>query len=145
MPSWFEVKARSVWVLGVALVLAGLVPVISFVLHSLLPGAAAALGSVPQFSAPGLAELQASLPAKKLTLAEGQLPGLVFAVLGVALMAIGQLLVHRQKAALHAVQRRREDRLRRVRAYREARVEPFLGAEAPAGAAQDSAPGRRVA
>jgi hypothetical protein len=50
------------------------------------------------------------------------------AALGVALGSLGVLVVRRQDERMRLERMRREDRLRRVRAYREAaRHEPYLG------------------
>ncbi len=59
--------------------------------------------------------------------------GLVPALVGLAVMALGMLGVLRQRAAIRAGKQRDEDRLRRVRDYRreedasDGRREPFIG------------------
>lgn len=141
-------KARTFWLFGIALALAGLVPVVSFVVHSLLRGEifAPMLEAVPRFSAPWLVAFEAALPLHKLkAVPGGLLPGLVFAALGVGVMALGDLIVKRQATAMEEENRLREDRLRRARLYRDARVEPYLGAEAIDPDAEGDAPERRVA
>lgn len=90
--------ARALWLAGMLLAAAGL---------AVLAGAIAL----------AYLQLYATLPV-----AAG------FAMLGVALGSLGVLLVRRQAERLRLERMRREDRLRRVRLYREAaRQEPCLG------------------
>lgn len=128
MRSWFVLRARTVGLFAIGLVLAGLVPVLSFIGHSLLPGAKV-LDFFPQFPTAWLMNAEAWLPAYKVPwfLAD-LLPGLAFALLGLGAMALGALIAKRQAAALDAERRRVEDGLRRVHQYRDgSRLEPFIG------------------
>lgn len=154
----FVLKASAVRLFGIGLVLAGLflglcsstvfswqvsarlqggswVPLplsILFQDRATLPAAKAARlpDFLPELGPSWLADLEAWPIAEAIVTAllDKLSIGLVLALCGVAVAALGALIARRQKARLHAVKRRREDRLRRVRQYREnSRVEPFIG------------------
>jgi hypothetical protein len=90
---------------GVALVLAGFLPVFSFVCRALAPQAP-------------LADLAAEI---RLTwLPQVLHTELAFALLGVAVMALGAIVVARQRPVLAAARRRKEDAARRIPQYRDA-------------------------
>jgi hypothetical protein len=110
------------------LALAGLAPVLFFVMQSLLPLASAA--SVPDLI-PELvpAGKQLVLPQKLAWLPAERLPELALAILGVMLMIAADTLGQRQRYALYEERRRRADARRRVHHYRAERVEPSLRAE----------------
>ena len=132
-------RARAAWLFGIVLALAGALPVLYFL---------ALLGW--QFARHLQAGSWVALPAS-LLFTDHSFPvyqpvtwfldrlhvGLVFAVPGLALMALGALMAIRQTAVVRSEKRLREDRLRRVRVrqYRgEAdRLEPFIG---PGGIAE---------
>jgi hypothetical protein len=128
MNVWFVIKARTVWLFGVVLAAAGLATVLY----------AAALPLVPALDPQGwLPEVSFG----KWTLKVVHVAAAI-AVLGVLAGAAGVLLAHRQTALLRIEKGRAEDRLRRVKVYRDdeladGRVEPFFGAEAAGGAQKD--------
>lgn len=121
-------KAKAAEVLGIVLVLAGFIPVVLFVLGSLIPAAEASamLGFLP------------TLPPDWLSTAEGWLrrhrilwapqAGLLFALPGIVVMMLGAAIAKRQMPALEAINARREDARRRVPLYRDTeRLEPTFG------------------
>ena len=170
MNAWFPLlKTRTVLISGVALVVAGLLPVLYFVAllawqiiaffqtgswvalpatllfteHSLLQAGKAApvLPFIPEF--PWAGQQAAALILDRLQV------GLIFALVGLALMALGALGALRQMAVSRAQKQRDEDRVRRVRDYRrednriepiDERMEPYIGS---GGAARNA--DRRVA
>lgn len=124
-------RARAAWLLGFAVALVGLLPVLLFVLRALLPGAQAAVPLVeflPELSLPWLAETKVGALLRKATSIPADLHGaFLLAVLGMGVMALGKAIADRQAAILEAARMRRADALRRARHYREsARVEPTL-------------------
>jgi membrane protein implicated in regulation of membrane protease activity len=120
---------RTVWLIGVGLVVAGL-----FLLAFL-----AGFVVRPAIANPVLAWLPPLPPAWLTTLNVAA----AIALAAVALGGLGVLLARRQSELMRRERMRREDRLRRVHLYRdEARREPFLGPGA--AGRQDSRP-RRVA
>lgn len=154
----FVFRVRAVRLFGISLVLAGLllglcsstvfswqvsarlqggswVPLplsILFEDRATLPAAKAARlpEFLPELGPSWLADLEAWPIADAIVMAllNKLSIGLVLAVCGVAVAALGALVARRQKARLHAAKRRREDRLRRLRQYRDnSRVEPFIG------------------
>ena len=147
MNAWFPLlKARTVILFSAVLVLAGSVPVLYFValfvwqigmlfqvgkwapLPATLPFTDHPLVFVPEF--PWTA------PKAVGWLLDNLHVGLVPAVVGCAMVALGALGVLRQKAVIRLQKQRKEDRLRRMRDYRredsqadalEGRREPFIG------------------
>ena len=146
MTSWFVLRARAVWLFGIALVLAGVLPVLYFIAllfwQSSKPGSAfldatlsfvdrsllgaAKVGPVldvlPQFASAWLTGLQIKL--------------VVLVVLGVVLTALGGLIARRKMAVIRLEKWQRQDQLRRVQRYRDSsrlepfdssRLEPFIG------------------
>jgi hypothetical protein len=149
MNAWFPLlKRKTVLLVGVALVVAGLVPVLYFLAlftwqfatlfqagswvalpatllfidHSLLQAGKAdpVLSFVPQFPWAWLTSPESLLPAHTaVTWILGRVHlGLVFALVGLSIMGLGIVLALRQRAAIRAEKQRKEDRLRRVRDYR---------------------------
>jgi hypothetical protein len=123
--------ALFAWQLGVVFQGGGWVPLpatLLFTDRSLLEAgkAAAVLPYIPDF--PWTADRWVGVVLERIHV------GLVFALLGAALMARGLLSSSRQAAALRADRQRHEDRLRRVADYRRAdagtsidgRREPFI-------------------
>ena len=151
MTSWFVLRARAVWLFGIGLVLAGLLPVLYFI--ALLFG---------QSSKPGSAFLDATLlfvdrsllgaakvgpvldflpelPSAWLT---GLQIKLVLGVLGVVLTVLGVLIARRKMAVIRLEKWERQDRLRRLQRYRDSdrsepfdssRLEPFIGPDLAIG------------
>lgn len=112
-------RAKAAWLFGFLLVTAGLVPVLAFVLRALLPAAAASV-PLPDVHVPWAEAVEAWFLARKVTLVTSELvTGLVIAVPGLALMALGAWLARRQEPVLQAQQLQRQDALRRARHYRE--------------------------
>lgn len=127
MSSWFVRAGR---LLGIALVLAGFLPVLLFTLGSLLPVAEASdlLAVLPAIPSDWLSTAEIWLRAHRIPWAPQG--GLVFALPGILVMALGAALAKRQMPALHAMHARKEDARRRVPLYRQMeRVEPTLGPE----------------
>ena len=153
MTSSFLLRARAVWLFGAGLVIAGLLPLLY--LAALLfwqfatPGSRV-LGAVVRFVdqsllRPGIADPVLSLlpqlpPAWPTSLHIA----MAAALLGVALGSLGMLIARWQAVRINVERRRMEDRLRRVRQYRDAsRLEPYIGPGNAAGT--DDAQSRRVA
>ncbi|HXU42771.1 MAG TPA: hypothetical protein VN675_10635 [Burkholderiales bacterium] len=127
MIAWFVRAAR---LLGIALVLAGFLPVLLFSLGSLLPVAEASevLDLLPALPPVWLSTAEVWLRAHRILWAPQA--GLAFAVPGVLVMMLGAGIAQRQAPALHAMHARKEDARRRVPLYRQMeRVEPTLGPE----------------
>lgn len=125
-------RARAAWLLGFAVALVGLLPVLLFVLRSLLPGAQAAVPLVeflPEFSLPWLAETKVGALLRKATSIPADLHGaFLLAVFGMGAMALGRAIADRQAHLLEAARMRREDARRRVHHYRQnVRIEPTIG------------------
>ena len=135
MTTGFVLTARAFWLLGIAMVLAGLLTVLLVAARLVVPEVIAPmLSALPQVSSPWLLSLEPRVD-----------PGLLLAGLGVAAMACGAVTVRRQSALLDAARRHREDALRRVPLYRDTgRMEPFIGSETGERRGED-APRRRVA
>jgi hypothetical protein len=111
-------SARAFWAFGLILTLIGFLPVMAFVLRALLPSAAAAV-ALPEVHVPWAVAVETWFLARKVTLVtSGLVTGLVIALPGVVLMALGAWIAQRQKPALEAGRQRREDALRRARHYR---------------------------
>jgi hypothetical protein len=118
MGSSFLLKARAAWLFGAGLAVCGLLLLLYF---------AALL--YWQFGA-----AKAAAPAN-LHL------GIVFAVAGAALTALGLHVARGQAVRISVEKSRRADRLRRVHEYRYAsRVEPYLGSGTDAGAEESGGP-----
>lgn len=121
-------RARAAGVLAFVLALAGLAPVLLFVMHSLLPFASAA--GIPDVIPPLVpAGKQLVLPQSLAWLPADRLPELALAILGVMAMVVADTLAQRQTYALYEERRRRADARRRVHHYRAERVEPRLEVE----------------
>jgi hypothetical protein len=119
MGSSFLLKARAAWLFGAGLAVCGLLLLLYF---------AALL-----YWHFGVAK--ASVVPANLHL------GIVFAVAGAALTALGLHVARGQAARISAEKSRRADRLRRVHEYRYAsRVEPYLGNATDAGAEESTGP-----
>jgi hypothetical protein len=149
MTSRFLVKARAGWLLGIVLLGAGLLSLLymSALLSwqvtgrletgawvplpaALLFQADAAPRFLPEFPPAWLAAVEAwpQLRGALLWGLQGLHAGLVFALPGAALAVLGVLMTRRRAALLSTEARRQEDRLRRLRQYRDnSRREPFIG------------------
>jgi len=167
MNAWFLLlKARTTLLYGVALVVAGLVPVLYFMAllvwqisalfhagswvalpatllftdHSVLQAGKAApvLAFIPQFPWAWLMSPDSLLPVHMAVtwMLDRVHVGVVFALVGLAVMAVGALSALRQMAMIRDRKQRDQDRLRRVRDYRredsradalDGRREPFIG------------------
>lgn len=120
MNLWFVVKARAVWLFGMALALAGLAAVLY----------AAALPFVPEL------DPRSSLPTVEFgswTLKLVHVSALAGA-LGAIVGGTGMLLAYRQTLLLQLARRSAEDRRRRVKQYRadeltDGRIEPTFTSE----------------
>ena len=124
MISWFVRAAR---LLGIVLVLAGFLPVLLFTLGSLLPVAEASdmLGLLPSLPSDWLSTAETWLRTHRIRWSPQA--GLVFALPGILVMALGAVIVRRQRPVFEAMDARRQDALRRVRQYQPAeRIEPTL-------------------
>lgn len=118
-------RARLSWILGFAVVATGFVPVLLFALGTLLPGAEGPtmLGFFPDL--PWLGDAQAWLYAHRIKWSPSA--GLVFALLGIAIMYFGAFLAKSQEAALQAMRARTQDARRRRQQYGSMnRIEPTL-------------------
>jgi hypothetical protein len=105
-------RAHLARIFGLALMLAGLAPIIWLALNS--------VHSMP---------IEPWAPLHRLpTLAYSSLLALVVSLPGLGVMWLGATLAARQKDVLEASKRAKQDRLRRMRQYvRDERVEPFIG------------------
>ena len=105
-------RAKLARVLGVALMLAGLAPIVWLALNS--PQALAVEPWAPLRRLPSLVYFS--------------LVALTISMPGFVMMWLGATLAARQRDVLEASRRQKQDRLRRVRQYgREERVEPYIG------------------
>jgi hypothetical protein len=136
-------KARSLWLLGATLVLAGLVPVVLFVAAALLPAphGATALEAFPKASPELMARADTFLAKRRIAWRPSpHHPALPFALLGLLVMATGALIAKRQQRALDQARLHRQDALRRAQQYRASeRREPSFGAGIAAGAGEQRA------
>jgi hypothetical protein len=126
-------RARLGWLFGIALVLAGFVPVLVFTLGSLLPGAEASalLGVFPDLS--WLSGIESWLHKRKVRWAPS--PGLLFALPGLVAMLLGAAIARSQRPALDAVKARKQDARRRRQQYGPSeRIEPTLRRDPTFGA-----------
>ena len=111
-------RARALWTFGFVLTLVGFVPVLAFVLRALLPAAAAAV-QLPDMHVPWAVATETWFLARKVTLVTSELvTGLVVALPGMLLMALGAWIARRQTSALAAGKLRQQDALRRAQHYR---------------------------
>lgn len=133
MRSRFALNAGIAWMLGFALVAAGLACVLAFVFQS-LTGTVLLPEALPRLPNAWL-EASASLLPFSLRWLPRSLPaGLPFAMACFAAMLLGAALARRQALALEAAKRDAEDRLRRVQQYATAadadgRIEPYIGSD----------------
>lgn len=112
-------RAKALRTVGAALVLAGLVPVAWFVSRTLVPAAQA----LPEFGS-------LALPAKLAWIPNPT--GMLIALVGLAVMWLGAMVISRQLYILDAVKRDAEDRQRRVQQYAgQGRIEPYIGPQFP--------------
>ena len=143
MTSWFVLRARAVWLFGIGLVLAGLLPVLYFIANLFWqpekPGSGFldAILSLVDRSLLGAAKVGPVLdflpgfPSAWLT---GLQIKLVLAVLGAVLTALGVLIARRKMAVIRLEKWQSQDRLRRVQRYRDSsRLEPFIGPDIATG------------
>ena len=155
MKAWFSLlKARTVLFFAVLLVAAGLVPVLYFVALyvwqitlRLQAGSWVPFPATLLFSEHSLAfipEFPWAAPKALASILDRLHLGLVFALPGLAVMALGVLIALRQIALIREHKQREGDRLRRVREYRQegsgadawdGRREPFIG---PGGTDRDA-------
>jgi hypothetical protein len=107
---------------GIALVVAGVIPVLVFTLGSLLPGAEAS-AIFPDFSwLDGMANW---LHKRRVPWTPSS--GLLFALPGLAVMLLGAAIIRGQQPALDAMRQRKEDARRRMSQYGPSeRIEPTL-------------------
>lgn len=136
-------KARSLWLSGAALVLAGFVPVALFVAAALLPAphGPAALAVFPQASPAVMARAETFLAKRRIAWRPSPQHGaLPFALLGLLVMAAGAVIAKRQQRVLDQAKARRQDALRRTQHYRASeRREPSFGAGIAAGTGEQRA------
>lgn len=121
-------RARAGWLLGIALLLAGFLPVVLFVGGSLLPAAEAApaLNLYPEIPPEWANKAERWLKARRIHWRPGpEHAGLAFAALGFLVMLLGAAIVKYQAPRLDAARRKKQDALRRAQQYRqESRAEP---------------------
>jgi hypothetical protein len=120
-------RAKAARLFGFLVMLAGFLPILWFVVQSVLVngGTGRAPGVLPRFDGwPAL---------EKLALIPHQLhAGLVIAVVGFAVMMLGAALARRQVPVLEAAERQRAEGLRRAAQYDDGeRIEPFIGPGLP--------------
>lgn len=136
-------KARSIWLSGAALVLAGFIPVALFVGAALLPApqAGRALALFPGVPPEALARVETFLAKRRIAWRPSpHHAALPFAALGLLVMGAGGVLAKRQQRALEAARARRQDALRRTQHYRASeRTEPSFGAGIAAGTGEQRA------
>jgi len=112
-------RAYTLRFFGIALVVAGLLPIAWFVSRALIPAAKA----LPEFGAIALPVKLAWIPNPA---------GILIGLAGLAVMWLGATLASRQMYILDADRRETEDRQRRVRQYAgEGRIEPYIGPSFP--------------
>lgn len=122
-PSLFRIK--TVRLLGIALVIAGFVPVLAFAIGSLIPSAEASamLGFFPDL--PWLSGIDAFLNAR---IRWSPPAGLVYALPSLCVMLLGVMIAKAQRPALEADSARKADARRRAHLYGSyERIEPTLG------------------
>ena len=127
MTPWMMRRAKTAWLLGLIVALAGFFAVLVFVLQAFLP--ATLLPELPRLPAVSIEGSLSRMPLNKAIRIPHELyAGLAVAIFGLLTMLCGATIARRQVARLEAVQRGTEDRMRRVQQYAgEERVEPYLG------------------
>ena len=127
MTPWMVRRAKTAWLLGFAVVLAGFFAVLLFVLQAFLP--AGFLPELPRMPAIWVDGSLVRMPLHKVVQIPHQLyAGLAVAVFGLLTMLYGARIARRQIPVLEAAKQRTEDRLRRVQQYAgEERIEPYIG------------------
>ena len=112
-------RAYTLRFFGIALVVAGLLPIAWFVSHALIPAAR----TLPEFGAIALPMKLAWIPNPA---------GILLGLAGLAVMWLGATIAARQLYILEADRRDAEDRQRRVQQYAgEGRVGPYIGPSFP--------------
>ena len=127
MTPWMVRRAKTAWLLGFAVVLAGFFAVLLFVVQAFLP--AGFLPELPRMPAVWVDGSLVRMPLHKVVQIPHQLyAGLAVAVFGLLTMLYGARIARRQIPVLEAAKQRTEDRLRRVQQYAgEERIEPYIG------------------
>ena len=127
MTPWMVRRAKTAWLLGFAVVLAGFFAVLLFVVQAFLP--AGLLPELPRMPAIWVDGSLVRMPLHKVVQIPHQLyAGLAVAVFGLLTMLYGARIARRQIPVLEAAKQRTEDRLRRVQQYAgEERIEPYIG------------------
>jgi len=127
MTPWMVRKAKTAWLLGFAVVLAGFFAVLLFVVQAFLP--AGFLPELPRMPAVWVDGSLVRMPLHKVVQIPHQLyAGLAVAVFGLLTMLYGARIARSQIPVLEAAKQRTEDRLRRVQQYAgEERIEPYIG------------------
>lgn len=128
MTPWMVRRARTAWLLGLIVVLAGFFAVLLFVLQAFLPSTL--LPELPRLPAVSIEGSLTRMPLNKAIRIPHELyAGLAVAVFGLLTMVLGATMARRQAAQLEAAKQKAEDRLRRVQQYagEEERIEPYIG------------------
>ena len=127
MTPWMVRKAKTAWLLGFAVVLAGFFAVLLFVVQAFLP--AGLFPELPRMPAVRVDGSLVRMPLHKVVQIPHQLyAGLAVAVFGLLTMLYGARIARRQIPVLEAAKQTTEDRLRRVSQYAgEERIEPYIG------------------
>ena len=127
MTPWMVRRAKTAWLLGFAVVLAGFFAVLLFVVQAFLP--AGLLPELPRMPAIWVDGSLVRMPLHKVVQIPHQLyAGLAVAVFGLLTMLYGARIARRQIPVLEAAKQTTEDRLRRVSQYAgEERIEPYIG------------------
>ena len=127
MTPWMVRRAKTAWLLGFAVVLAGFFAVLLFVVQAFLP--AGFLPELPRMPAVWVDGSLVRMPLHKVVQIPHQLyAGLAVAVFGLLTMLYGARIARSQIPVLEAAKQRTEDRLRRVQQYAgEERIEPYIG------------------
>jgi hypothetical protein len=128
MTPWFVRRAKTIWLAGFVVVLAGLAAVLFFVCQSLLPAVRVA-HLLPQLPTGWIEHAAARGPFYRYTwLLAGLNAELAFAVLAFLAMMAGAAIARRQMTVLQAASNEIEDRRRRVHQYMsDGRIEPYIG------------------
>ena len=131
--SWIARRARAGWLLGIALLFAGFLPVVLFVVGSLLPAAdaAPALSLYPEIPPEWASKAERWLKVRRIHWRPGpEHAGLAFAALGFLAMLLGAAIAKHQAPRIEAARRQRQDALRRAQQYRQdGRAEPTFAAD----------------
>lgn len=122
--------ARTAWALGFSVLAIGFVCVLLFVGQTLV-GVPLLPDGLPQIPNAWLDASALRMPFPMRNWMPRTLPpGLLAALVGLAVMLLGAAVARRQAALLEAAKRDAEDRLRRVREYAgdgDGRIEPYIG------------------